>query len=393
MCDTFVALGNSTEDGSVIFGKNSDRPNNEVQLITHSPKMKHSKGEMLRCTHLSIPQAKETAEIILSQPWWMWGAEMGVNEFNVVIGNEAVYSLEPLRNVGLLGMDLLRLGLERSKNAKDATHTIINLLEEFGQGGGCAHNDSSWLYHNSFLIADPKDAYVLETADKWWIAEKVRDVRSISNGFSISGKGDFRREGIIQHAIDMGYCKDDDSFDFASSFSGMHVSNILSPHSRAGKSALLLENNKNKITPALMMDFLREHDAGICMHGSFESTGSQVSHLCKGTSSIHWFTGSALPCLSLYKPFIFPLEGQLVYKSGPYKSIIPEWYWCQHHEKIKFIDDHDRYVKELYNYQNKMIRMVNQAISANNNLINTTNINRLKELNLKAWEISRKMIA
>ncbi len=25
MCDTFVALGNATSDGSVIFGKNCDR--------------------------------------------------------------------------------------------------------------------------------------------------------------------------------------------------------------------------------------------------------------------------------------------------------------------------------------------------------------------------------
>ena len=39
MCDTLVALGNSTLDGNVIFGKNSNRPYNEVQLITFSPKL------------------------------------------------------------------------------------------------------------------------------------------------------------------------------------------------------------------------------------------------------------------------------------------------------------------------------------------------------------------
>jgi hypothetical protein len=30
-CDTFVAMGDVTSGGSVIFGKNSDRPQGEVQ--------------------------------------------------------------------------------------------------------------------------------------------------------------------------------------------------------------------------------------------------------------------------------------------------------------------------------------------------------------------------
>lgn len=33
MCDTFVASGNKTESGNIIFGKNSDCEPNEVQAI------------------------------------------------------------------------------------------------------------------------------------------------------------------------------------------------------------------------------------------------------------------------------------------------------------------------------------------------------------------------
>lgn len=33
MCDTLVGLGNSTEDGSVMFAKNSDREPNEQRLV------------------------------------------------------------------------------------------------------------------------------------------------------------------------------------------------------------------------------------------------------------------------------------------------------------------------------------------------------------------------
>ena len=115
MCDTFIALGNSTKDGSVIFGKNSDRLISEAQLITFQTKQKHSPGETVKCSFIEIPQASETASVILSQPYWMWGAEMGANEYGVVIGNEAIATKEPLNNNGLLGMDILRLGLERGK--------------------------------------------------------------------------------------------------------------------------------------------------------------------------------------------------------------------------------------------------------------------------------------
>ena len=47
-CDTYVALGNSTEDGSVVFGKNSDRILSEAQLITFFPRKKYSNDKLLK---------------------------------------------------------------------------------------------------------------------------------------------------------------------------------------------------------------------------------------------------------------------------------------------------------------------------------------------------------
>ncbi|MFX1500453.1 MAG: C69 family dipeptidase [Promethearchaeota archaeon] len=387
MCDTLVALGNSTKDGSVIFGKNSDRPFNEIQLITYSPKMNFLKKIPLQCTYISIPQVSETAAIILSQPYWMWGAEMGANQYNVVIGNEAVYTHEPLRNSGLLGMDLLRLGLERGKTAKEAMNVIIDLLETFGQGGGCAYNDPSWMYHNSFIIADSKEAYVLETADEWWIVEKVKNVRSISNGITIREKGDLRKKGIIQHAIDKGYCKDDNDFDFAVTFSGSPPPSTPSPYSREGKSTLLLRENKNKITPKLMMEFLRDHQAGICMHGGFESTGSQVSHLRDGKNSIHWFTGTTLPCISLYKPYTFPIEGQKYYNPGPYQMINSDWFWCKH-TKSKPINK-KLFLKDI---EHSIISKINDLINQENKITEKKFQEKLIAINLKAWNKSFEMI-
>jgi len=336
MCDTLVALGNSTKEGHVIFGKNSDRPSSEAQLITYSPAMRHSKEKMVNCTYITIPQVSETNAVLMSQPFWMFGCEIGCNEHGVVIGNEAVHTKEPLRSSGLLGMDLLRLGLERAKTAEEALKIIITLLEAFGQGGSCSFTPPKWLYHNSYLIADCKKAFVLETADEWWIVEDVKDVRSISNNLSIRGRGDKRKKGIIQHAIEKDYCKDDDNFDFAMIFSDPQIPKQFSPYSRDGCTLHMLDQNKGQITEQLMMKFLREHDVGICMHGSFESTSSQVSKLKDdGLKSIHWFTGSTFPCLSIFKPYIFPVGEEVVLNPGPYAKVDPEWFWTKYSTYIK----------------------------------------------------------
>ncbi len=387
MCDTYVSLKSNSKDGTVIFGKNSDRLGNEAQLITYAPRKKHSKGEELKCTHISIPQVTETSSVLLSQPWWMWGAEMGVNEYGVSIGNEAVYTHEKLNFTGLLGMDLLRLGLERGKTAKEAVEIISELLEIYGQGGGCAFNDPGWLYHNSFIIADSKEGYVLETADNWWIVEKVKSVRSISNGITIRGKGDFRKKGIIQYAIEKNYCKSDDDFDFAATFSGTTISNQPSPYSRGGKSQILLNKNVGDITPEIMMEFLREHQAGICMHGGFESTGSQVSQLKTDDKSLHWFTGTTLPCVSVYKPYMFPIEGQKYYKPGPYSMIDSDWFWCKH-TKSKPINKNE----EIKDIEKDLFIKVDDMINQKEKITEESFLEKIKSLNLLAWNRSYEMI-
>lgn len=65
-----------------------------------------------------------------------------------------------------------RLGLERGKTAREALDMMTGLLEELGQGGNCSET-SQFSYHGSFIIADPTEAWVLETAGKLWAAERI----------------------------------------------------------------------------------------------------------------------------------------------------------------------------------------------------------------------------
>jgi secernin len=326
MCDTLVALGNSTKKGKVIFAKNSDREPDEPAEILHIPRTNYPTGSEVETTYISIPQVRETAEVLLCKPIWIWGAEMGANEYGVTIGNEEVTTKEKVRKEGgLIGMDLLRLGLERGKTAKEALEVMIDLLEVYGQGGNCGYRNNV-SYHNSYLIADKQEAWVLETADKYWIAEKVKDIRSISNSLTIRGKGDIRHPELIDHAIEKGWCKDPEKFDFCENYRAKyHYRQIFAQGiKRRDRATFLLNENKGEIAAITMMNILRDHIPkkenwnparnasfkSICNHSRdfvtrSQSTISMVSVL-DAQIQTHWITGTSAPCTSIFKPVFLP---------------------------------------------------------------------------------------
>jgi secernin len=84
----------------------------------------------------------------------------------------------------LIGMDLGRLGLELGATADDALETITTLLETHGQGGS-GEEDPPDPYWSSFLIADPRGAWVLETSGRTWAARPVEDGAAISNRITL----------------------------------------------------------------------------------------------------------------------------------------------------------------------------------------------------------------
>ena len=329
MCDTFVALKNATVDGSVIFGKNSDRDPNEAQELILIPHAVHPDGSEVQCTYISIPQVRETNAVLLSKPFWIWGAEMGANEQGVVIGNEAVFTKVPYdKEPGLIGMDFLRLALERASTADEALDVMIELLEKYGQGGNHGYLHSIY-YHNSCLIVDPETAWVFETAGKHWAAERVTDVRSISNIITIGNHWDRASDDLVSFAVSKGWCKDEADFDFGQNYSDFLYSTFAAGRHRFCQTRDSLKANIGKIDVPFAMRLLRDHgpEAGedwqpgkgltgaeVCMHASFgpirisQTTGSLISHLTPDGDT-HWVTGTAAPCTSVFKPFWF--EGGL----------------------------------------------------------------------------------
>lgn len=314
MCDTFVALGESTGDGSVVFGKNSDREPNEAHELLLVPAADHRQGSELACTHISIPQVEHTHRVLLAKPYWIWGAEMGVNEHGVTIGNEALFNKGTREKMpGLIGMDLLRLGLERATEAAQAVAVITEMLERYGQSGQAGHTHD-FQYDNSFVVADPSQAWILETMGRDWVAREVRGSASISNGLTTRDAWDLASARIGGS---------DTGTDIAKHYSEPVYTRFAEAQGRQCRTADALLARAGSVGVADAMALLRDHgrdsDAqewspargltgqDVCMHAGFgpvrgsQTTGSLVVRLAAGGITA-WATATAAPCTSTFKP-------------------------------------------------------------------------------------------
>ena len=333
MCDTLVARPGATATGALLFAKNSDREANEAQYPLLVPAARHAKGATLPCTYIEIPQAAETHAVLLSRPFWMWGAEMGANEHGVVIGNEAVHAkIAPSAAPALIGMDLLRLGLERGASAEEAVDVITTLLELYGQGGNCAHK-GRFEYHNSFIVADAAgDAFVLETVGRDWAVERVAAKRSISNSYTIGTDFERLSAGAERLAQAHGLAPSGQAFDFADIFANRKRSALASGHQRWCRTSALLGAKRGGIAAAGMMRFLRDHGAqaarnphwrpdgilggAVSAHATYgpvrrfgQTTASWVAELGNDKfgqrRAVHWLTATSAPDTGLFKPVFF----------------------------------------------------------------------------------------
>jgi dipeptidase len=328
MCDTMVADRSATKRRGVLFAKNSDRERNEAQVLEVHPGRPSRSGRTARLTYIVIDDAEATHACLLSRPFWMWGAEMGVNEHGVVIGNEAIHALvPPERRRALIGMDLVRLGLERSATAADAVQVMTALLERHGQGGDCGHKNS-FHYHNGFIIADPNEAYVLETVGRWWVVERVSGVRTLSNALSIGAAPHAISPTLREHAEAREWLDDDGRFDFAARLIDPERDAATFGRGRCARAAALLAPRVGHLDVADLIAVLRDHGAeaegdpewsprktvnrSICMHAATgarrsQSVASLVSDLT-APRPLHWVTGTSAPCLSLFKPVVLGFD-------------------------------------------------------------------------------------
>jgi len=257
MCDCIAAVAAETRIGTTLFAKNSDRSEHECQPFLQMPAAFHAPGSSVRCTHIQIPQVAETYAVMGHSPWWVWGFEHGVNEHAVAIGNETVFSREAIEEQpGLIGMDLVRLGLERGRSAREALELMATLIETHGQGGPAFGPDKSG-YHNGFLIADPEEVWVLQTSNRRWAARRVRR-DAVSNHLSLGSDWQIGSRDLESFARIQGWWTQGGRLDVAAAYRNLGVPGRIS-EGRLRRSRGLLEAAQGGLDVATMQSILRDH--------------------------------------------------------------------------------------------------------------------------------------
>ncbi|TFG83346.1 MAG: hypothetical protein E4H20_05720 [Spirochaetales bacterium] len=412
MSDTFHLPAG---DG-IFFGKNSDRNANEPQALLIAARRTPSDSVIFNDRSFDVPDAGHS--MILSCPTWMPGAEMGVNEKGVAIGNEAVFSKYKPAPDGVLGMDLLRAALMASSSAEEARDILITLTERHPQGGNGAFK-GTLVYNNSYIISGPDGAYVLETAAARWAWRKLDEATAISNSYSLTV--DYKRvdpvtrKGIALVNERMACLDEADAGRVAEKESWKaYVENRLMARITEGDAR---RRSLEALLPAAAesggrqaaMALLRAHGAvdplhpsknhNLCCHdGDLWGNPTTASMLVeRGTEPgrfIVWFTGASYACANLFKPVLFdgefkPLWTEYDYTEGSRNA---ERYWLDRLAANKAIrrkpSRADERASELAKAQSEIGSVIDGFIEQNGQPSNASLAKAAKTINaaVRAWD-------
>ena len=330
-CDTMVALPNATQENQTIFAKNSDRPASECQPLVQCMRETHPAGAITKCQFVELPGVTTTYRHVGSRPYWCWGYEHGFNEHQVVIGNEGLASKYEFDSPKLIGMELIRLGLERAATAAEAVSVMTALITEYGQGK-FSNDQGVRTYDNGYIIADPKEAYILQTAGHEWAVKQVQGAVGISNVYSLEEDWDRLSPKGVDEAVAQGWWAETSArFNFSEAYSREANRSVGSGAMRRKRSCAVLDRYTGNIEVQTMMALLSDHADGsepdepfqteisggtsICIHHDDKGEGgntaaSLVAHLCADGSRlpVYWCSFYS-PCLAVFLPMF--MEGEL----------------------------------------------------------------------------------
>jgi secernin len=206
--DMVVALPRAAADGVALFGQNCTRPADRGVGLACEPARSRALGESVRLQNLTLPQPRQTFAVLGVQPPGEWGFLGGVNERHVAVGQTTMATRLPSARPGLTGCELVRLTLERAGGARQAVDCLTDLVTRHGQGDGGADH--------AFLVADGREAYVVETAGEHWAVQEVGAVRAVSEACLLRQDWDRISRGLADLAVGKGWWACDGSkLDFA----------------------------------------------------------------------------------------------------------------------------------------------------------------------------------
>jgi secernin len=209
-----------------------------------------------------------------------------------------------------------------------------DLTEKHGQFGSGTPTISviAGGYHNSYIITDPNEAWVLETAGNHWVAKRFSTgITSISNTLSIETDWDLASFGLVDYAIEKGWWSKDkaDVFDFTKAYlddTPVSKEKRMKALERAMCSRNLLIEKEGDITLGWMKQIARDRSSTPSI--DLDQTASSCIAILPNTNDelpVFWWC-PATPSNGCYVPFF--IHGsklpEIVSKAGTYGKSI-EW--------------------------------------------------------------------
>lgn len=303
--DMMVALREATQDGYTYFGHNSLCLPGNVPSVVHSPGREFAAGESLRLRYSEIPQVRHSHAVLGGRRSREWGYQHGVNERGVAMGVTPIHTKLEGERTGLTGDELVRLTLERSASACQALAILTDLIERYGQRG--TENE---ICDHAFVVADCKEAYVLEAAGRHWVLAEVGSVRAVTAACLLRQDWDRISRGLATLAIDRHWWPEDGcKLDFAGAV-GVQGPEHAQSFRRWGQATLQLEQHAGQLDEAFLRRLLSQQGELLSAKEDKEEERATVGSLLVRTGpttedlSVCWYC-FAVPEGSLYFP-LFP---------------------------------------------------------------------------------------
>jgi dipeptidase len=302
MCDTLSVR----HAAGMWFAKNSDRHPAETQVVeSHARRAAQSD---LATQYLVLPDA-DAAAFVGSRPSGLRGCEHGVNAHGAAAGNEKIRTIGSPRDLppALLGMDIVRLVLERTRTADDAVDLCTWLLERYGQGGS-GEPHAAEPYFSSFLFADATGGWIVETSNRTWVARPIGDGAALSNRVTLSTDwtraspdiapgtnfDDFRLARLPTGVADHRLARTNACVARGAATTAADIAHVLRSH-----------GDRDALPGAVGADW---SGFTVCMHRPemhAQTTASMIVDLRRDDAPQRAWTALGNPCLSVYVP-VFP---------------------------------------------------------------------------------------
>ena len=383
-CDTLAVAADRSACHSHMMAKNSDRPIGEAQPLQWFPPSNHEAGEKLEITGMEIPQVSHTYGVLGSKPYWMYGFEMGVNDQGVVVGNEAENSRDKdcEKTEGILGMDLLRLGLERGATAREALDVNVALLEEYGQLRNASALYQSH-YENSFIIMDPREIWILETAGRRYAASRVKSgVCNIGNCYTLEKDIELASPDLEAHAREEEWLLPDEEFNFSKAYMKDFAAQTLAiPRWRRVRQ--LSQEKKIHDLDSLKRIFRDHYEDDPVLQPRYGASIGYLPTVCRhalqwdmsqtASSMIAWYQEGlgvvvreaySQPCCSLYLPAYpgVPMPAKMSFAEETFSE---DSLWWQMDRLAKIIGiDYDRFAPDVQEKAKKIEAEIEAMASA-----------------------------